>query len=141
MARKSNWPAALTLFLEEKANQPFVWGENDCCMFTADWLAILLGEYPGMAKELRGTYSDALSAQKVLSSLGGVEQVVADYCAEKGFNEVPAALAQRGDIATVDTEHLGPALGVVEGSQVAYAGEQGVVRVPVSTVRKAWRIR
>lgn len=138
--RKSNWPAILTLFLQEKESQPFVWGQNDCCLFTADWIAVLTGVYPRVAEELRGTYSDAETACKVLSTLGGVEQLTANYCAEQGWQEVPALMAQRGDIATLDTEHQGPAVGVVIGSQVAYPGPDGVVRVPVSNVRKAWRI-
>lgn len=140
MARKSNWPAALTLFLAEKQDAPFVWGENDCCLFTCDWLAIVTGGYPPVAAELRGTYSTALGAARVLESRGGVETIAADYCAAQGWPEVPPAFAQRGDIASVETPH-GPALGVVIGSLVAHPGELGLVTVPLSTARKVWRVR
>jgi len=139
MQRKSNWPAALSLFLQEKAALPFQWGENDCCLFTADWLAILTGQYPAPAAELRGTYADALSAARAIKQRGGVEQIAADYCAAQGWGEVATAYAQRGDIATVDTEH-GPALGVVLGREVCHPGAAGVVRVPLKTARRAWRV-
>lgn len=139
MPRKSNWPAALSLFLQEKASTPFQWGENDCCLFTADWLAILTGEYPPLAVKLRGTYTDALGAARILEDHGGVERIAESFCAEKGWGEVSPRLAQRGDIAIVDADGH-PALGVVIGAWVAHAVPGGVGKVPLRTARRAWRV-
>lgn len=139
MPRKSNWPAALSLFLQEKATVPFQWGENDCCLFTCDWLAILTGHYPEPAAELRGTYSDALGAARVLQPRGGVEQIAADYCASQHWSDVPPAFAQRGDIVLFDGPH-GPSLGVCIGCYFCGPGPEGVGQQPMSAARRAWRV-
>ena len=140
MARISNWPAALTLFLQEKEHLPFQWGENDCCLFTCDWIAILTGEYPEVARSLRGTYHSAAEAAEVLATLGGVEAIASQYAASKGWGVVSSPrLAQRGDIATVKTEQ-GVALGVVTGWRVAHPGTDGIVWTTLDEAITVWRI-
>ena len=139
-SRKSNWPALLALFIEEKQHAPFEWGQNDCCMFTADWICILTGEYPHKAAEMRGTYSTAAEAAEILKACGGVETIWAEAAEKYGWKPCPTSLAQRGDIATVDTEHAGPSMGVVIGATVLYAGTDGAVEIPTNKCRKAWRI-
>lgn len=138
MPRKSNWPALLSLFLQEKQTQPFDWQHNNCCFFASDWICILTGIDP--AADLRPLVIDAATAKKVLISHGGVELIAQDRCSDHGWPEINPALAQRGDVATVDTDH-GPALGVVFGRQVAYAGLDGVAMVPLAETKRAWRIR
>ena len=140
MPRVSNWPRALSLFLQEKTATPFQWGENDCCLFTCDWLAILTGHYPEPANELRGTYADALSAARVLQARGGVEQITADYCATQHWPEVAPSFAQRGDIAIIPTPH-GPALGVVIGARIAHPGPEGLALRPLNEALRAWHIQ
>jgi hypothetical protein len=138
--RKSNWPALLALFIEEKKNQPFVWGENDCCLFTADWICIFTGQMPSDPAKYRGTYTTAKEAMALVDELGGVEAVWQREADIRGWKACPTALAQRGDIATVDTDRYGPSIGVVIGATVVYAGKDGIAEMPVNKSRKAWRI-
>lgn len=137
--RKSNWPDALTLFVEEKRNQPFDWGHNNCAFFASDWLAILTGEDP--AADLRAEVTSALSAARVLQERGGIEKIIEDYCTAHGCLEINPQRAQRGDIATIAVEDDSRfAIGVVVGAQVAYAGLAGLVFAPKALCRRAWRI-
>jgi len=137
MTRKPNWPELLPPFLAEKKDMPFDWQYNNCCFFASDWLRILTGIDP--ATDLRAEITDLASAKKALLARGGVEQICEDRCAANDWPEVAPNFAQRGDIATVDTPH-GPAIGVVFGRNVAFAGKLGVEFIPISQTRRAWRI-
>lgn len=139
MPRISDWPSALALFLQEKEGQPFAWGENDCCLFVCDWLAIVTGKYPLVAQRLRGTYTDSASAAAVLQAEGGIDTIAADYCASQGWNEVPPVFAQRGDMVLY-TGPLGPSLGVCVGRNLASPYEGGVALLPMELAVKAWRV-
>lgn len=140
MSRISNWPGALVLFLQEKEHAKFQWGENDCCLFTCDWIAILTGEYPEVARSLRGTYHSHAEAVQVLTTLGGVEAIAAQYAASKGWQQLGnPRQAQRGDIAAVRTQQ-GVALGVVVGWRVAHPGTDGLVWTTLDEALSVWRI-
>lgn len=137
MTRRSNWPAALALFIEEKREQPFDWAANNCAFFACDWLAILTGVDP--AATFRGEVDSALSAQRVIAAAGGLERIAEDACARWGWPEAAVPLARRGDVVVFDTDH-GPALGVCLGAVSAFAGPTGVQFQPTAKCRRAWRI-
>ena len=134
MRRKSNWPAALTLFLHEKSTQPFDWEENNCAFFVADWIAILTGE--DIAAAYRPRCTSALSAARVINEAGGLENIAEREFAERWWREISPTLAQRGDVVTATTEH-GPALGVCLGARAIFAGN---VTVKMGDCARAWRI-
>lgn len=139
MPRISNWPAALAKFLREREAVPFKWGENDCCLFAAEWIEVVTGQRPPMADRLRGTYSDLFQAARILEDLGGVERIIADYAASQGWPEVAPAFAQRGDIVVHDGPR-GPSLGVCHGRQFAAPFDGGLAHLPMTAARRAWRI-
>jgi hypothetical protein len=136
--RKSNWPALLALFIEEKKAEPFVWGQNDCCLFVADWVCILTGYLP--LSEIRGTYANAREAIDLAESLGGVDGLWNDIATKQGWKLCPVSLAQRGDIAAMDSARHGPSVGVVIGANVLVAGRDGAQQMPLNECTKAWRI-
>lgn len=147
LARCSNWPAALQLFIEEKRNQPFDWQHNNCAFFASDWLAILTGEDP--AAHLREQVTSALSAARVLKDGGGIEAMFDEYCTRQGWLVIEPNRAQRGDLATIAVNASGVAgtedasdiaVGVVVGLSVAYAGPNGVTFAPRAIAGRAWRI-
>lgn len=133
MARKNNWPAALALFFEEKHHQPFAWGHNDCCMFAADWVAILMGV--DHAAGFRGKYSDALGAARILKERGGIEAIVD----ATGYPRQPVSFAQRGDLMLFDMPS-GPTLGVCAGKHSVFAGETAAVAQLTNNCRLSWRV-
>lgn len=133
-ARKSNWPRLLGLFVEEKRAEPFDWRTNNCSFFAADWLAILTGDDP--AAKYRDQVDSALSAARVLNAAGGIEHIAEREFAERWWPEINPKLAQRGDVALCPTPD-GPALGVVLGASVLFAGN---VTQPLAACVRAWRI-
>jgi hypothetical protein len=139
MPRQSNWPASLALFIEEKRNQKFVWGQNDCCMFSCDWVYILTREDPATLMGLRDTYSTGLGAFRKLKELGGLEMVVERWAETHGWPEVPLARAGRGDLVIYATGR-GFALGVCLGRLSAFAGPDGVSFIETAACNTAWHI-
>lgn len=139
LSRKSNWPTRLALFVEEKRAQKFKWGQNDCCMFVCDWLAILTGLDPASIIGLRDTYHTGVGAMRKLKELGGVESIAATWCAAQNWTECPSQRASRGDVVLFLTRG-GAALGVCLGQLSVFAGPDGISFVKTSECSKSWHI-
>ena len=139
LRRKSNWPAALELFLAEKAGQRFDWETNNCGFFACDWIAMLVGVDP--AAPFRDEIVSALTAARVLEREGGIEAIAAAAAQRWGWPEVPVKRARRGDIVSIDAEG-GPALSVCIGGDcvVSARGKAGLLKFPVLSARRAWQI-
>lgn len=133
MKRKADWETKLHLFIEEKRHTPFKWGENDCCLFTCDWVAMVLGYDPG--ESFRGAYHTAYGATKVLKAHGGVEAIATGVLGQPD----PAQYASRGDVVSCDTP-TGRALGVCIGPVAAFVGERGLFFRPIAQCMSTWRI-
>ena len=89
-----------------------------------------------------GHYRTAIGAVRAIHRFGADVESIPPAC---GFSEVPLALAQRGDVVSVDSGSekcaaLKVALGVCIGSLAAFASRDGLVFYPISECRKAWRI-
>lgn len=53
---------------QELANEPFAWGENDCCLAVADVIAAAHGRDPMAA--FRGRYGSAFGAKRAIAREG-----------------------------------------------------------------------
>jgi hypothetical protein len=153
MRRKHSWPEDLHAFFEARKGEPFSWGKNDCCLFTADAILAMTGV--DVAAEYRGkNYSDEAGAFAELHTVTGGTTVedAATYAANKyGMKLLPSVLfAQRGDLVLF-TNAAGPAepgstvslaLGIVyhNGKHALFGGPKGVSRIPVKSCTKAWRV-
>lgn len=138
MSRAPNWPALLTRFIEEKRDVPFDWANNNCCFFAADWCLILTGIDP--AADIRADVKDKATAAAMITPLGGLAGIADARCVSNGWPEVPRKQAQRGDVVLFDGEH-GETLGVCAGPQIVAPGPSGLMQLPMSAAKKAWRIR
>lgn len=138
--RVSDWPTKLAEFIEQRRKKPFVWGKYDCCLFAADSTLLLTGI--DMASDLRGQYSGWHSATRLVHSLGGIERIVEDRCAEHGFDELTNRFsAQRGDIVICEFDDAsGPSVGVCVGKQCAFTYNDGLIFYPLALVQRSWRI-
>jgi len=112
-------PAELTRFIEERRNQPFEWGANDCCLFAADWVARATGRDP--AARYRGTYSSGIGAQRIIDKAGGVLELAR----ELGLEQTQIVLARRGDVIARDVGN-GIGLGICLGNGAAFVGRDGL---------------
>ena len=128
-----DWQRRLIDVIKAAEKRPFLWGENDCCLFAADCVQAMCGE--DFASDLRGTYSTAVGAKRVLLNAGGsIEKVLAQH-----LDEVPVSLRQRGDIAVVISDGSRCA-GVVFGGAVFVPGESGLVKLS-GKPESIWRVR
>jgi hypothetical protein len=123
-ARRDNWPDLLSKFIEQKRDQPFAWGINDCCLFGANWIELCTGIDP--AARLRGTYNSALSGVRVLEKHGGLIGTIQAHMEPLGFKPIGQGFAARGDIAVRDCGN-GETMTIVIGSKIAYVGKDGLL--------------
>lgn len=134
MTRKDNWPSLLAAFIEERRHLPFAWGSNDCCLFAADWIRCVCGI--DFAEDLRGTYSTALSAARVLRRHRGV---IALAEVKAGLDRKSIELVQRGDLMAFEVPG-GVALGICLGSVGAVVGARGLEFPTINRACAAWKV-
>jgi hypothetical protein len=97
--RVPGWPRALSEYLigaqERYVREGFGYGRLDCCTFAADWVRICTGTDP--LQGLRGRYDTEQMAEALIAAEGSIGDALANR-----FTEIPAAIAQRGDLAYMD---------------------------------------
>lgn len=141
--RINHWEKSLHEFIDLRAGTPFVFGRNDCCLFSCDAIKAITGT--DIAAEFRGKYTTQLGALKAIKEITGGSTVenVADYVTQQfEMKELPTVLfAQRGDVVLFDGEE-GPALGIVylDGRNAVFVGEAGLRKIAVSKCRRAWQV-
>jgi len=83
-----------------------------------------------------GKYRSAAGSVKVLLKIGA-----GDLAASVGarLDEISPIKAQRGDVALIDTPD-GDALSLVIGDKVAAMGKDGLVFLPLSAAKQAWKV-
>ena len=73
MKRANDWPTELANFLLTTRKTPFKWGENDCCLFAANAILAMGGD--DVAKDVRGHYTTAIGARRIMKNLGAASVV------------------------------------------------------------------
>jgi hypothetical protein len=134
MRRHDNWPTLLTAFIEERRHSPFAWGSNDCCLFAADWIRRACGV--DFAEDLRGRYSSALGATRILSKFGGVLEIATTLAR---LEKIPSPIMRRGDVVAFEMQG-GYALGICCGDVAALVGKSGLVFPKTVAASAAWRL-
>lgn len=128
--------------LLDRANAPHEYGVNDCCLFAADGIHAMTGV--DIAEDFRG-YSTEQGALKAIAKVAGGSTVehAAEYCAKKyGLEQlVHPLMAQRGDLVLIE-EADGFKMGLVHlgGACAVVPGETELRRVPLTSIKRAWRI-
>ena len=128
--RIPNWESALSDYILSKRDEPFVYGQNDCCMFAAGAMIVITGIDP--IPEFRGKYKSLTSSIKALKEFGAgdLEKTI-----DGKLPEIPVGLARRGDVAFYDGS-----LGVVMDGYAWLVSDDGLERIPRSEWTKAWSI-
>ena len=131
---------ALADFLHSKLSQPFQWGVNDCCLFSADW-CVVAGKGDPMA-DFRGKYASAREAIALWRNVGGYAVEGPRRFEEMGFLlvENPRGFSRRGDIALFHSSPHHTAFGIIEGGGIWGLAPSGVNRIPMDKALKVWRV-
>lgn len=133
MSRLRDWQSRLSRCIAARLSKRFAWGEHDCVLFAADCIEACTGVDP--AAEMRGTYSDAAGAARLVKNRGGMAAIAAAHCG----SEVLPALAQTGDIGLVFNDGR-ECLAVCGGSTWHAPSAAGVVALPMQQALRAWRV-
>lgn len=137
MNRVENWPSRLHEVLEATAQDRFEWGRLDCLLFVADCIQAMTGEDPAEAQ--RGRYTTEIGSKRVLASdLGGSLDAALTM---KLGDPVPIPFSGRGDVVLVMVDGV-EAAGVIDlsGERVAVLTLDGLESLPISAVRRAWKV-
>ena len=132
LTRLRDWPERLDALLRARAETPFAWGHNDCCIFAADVVQALTGHDPMRA--LRGLYASRRDAQRLLGTLGGFEATITGVLGPR----ISSMQVTVGDVLLIHNAGR-EMLAVCNGVSAVAPGRAGLVAVPVVDVRAAWR--
>lgn len=131
----------LTALVVKRAAEPFAWGTSDCAMWAFDAVHALTGTDP--AADLRGTYSTALRALRLVEAEGGWPAI----CARRIGEPVALDMLRTGDVVQIDPQHCADdmahlgSLGVFWRGHVVCQGDTGLVQLPRAVALAAWRPR
>ncbi len=134
--RLPDWPERLARKIDASRNQPFVWGENDCCLFAADCIRAITGV--DLAKPYR-IYTSQAQALRMLHKRGGVVGIADTVAAKYNIPEIQPLTAQRGDVCLFDIGR-GDTLGIVAGEHIFAPGAIGLIGFPILQAVRTWRI-
>jgi hypothetical protein len=131
--RHEDWGKRLRETVEQWRAEPFVWGQNDCCMFAARCVDAITGSE--WVADLQSCYTDEASARAYIAAEGSIKDSVTRRLGEP----VPRLMARRGDVCLVETE-TGPSLAVCVGASVVGPGVERQYMLPLAGVICAWRV-
>lgn len=128
--RRQDWVARLREAVREGRRAPFSYGRADCCRFAARCVDAVTGS--SILAELEALYQDRRGAARTLILEGGLSAAVT----RRLGLPVESSSARRGDICQVG----GKALGVCWGGAVLAVSASGLTALPLSSVRRHWRV-
>lgn len=130
--RNNDWLKQLRETIQAASGRPFLWGENDCCLFAADCCVAVCGVDP--AEQYRGKYKTERGAKGALKRTHGSLEGAWDAC----FKRVDVSLRQRGDVVLFDSE-FGRCVGVVWSGGIIAVTDEGAEYVKAEPT-VCWRV-
>lgn len=148
LRRCADWPSRLEQLLAERRHRAFEWGVHDCCLFAADAVEVMTDVDPAFA--FRARYRTRAGAARVLRRHGGFEDLIARLATAFGMAAVAPLQAGRGDVVCFVTPLPKPCSGSVAGlpalgivalnGEIAAAGPDGLVFLPLRAATRAWAV-
>lgn len=138
--RIEGWENRFAELLESKRHQIFSWGENDCCLFAADFIKAICGK--DFMKDLRGKYSSEHEAQAVIDKYGDLTNTLECLLVEIAQEVKNLNMLQRGDVVTVRVNGK-LAVGILDGKDALVPTPDqniGYYKFPIRYITKAWRV-
>ena len=127
--RVSGWESRLAAYLE---NAPaFQWGENDCALWAAKWVAECTGD--DHTGEWLGYYRTERGAKIRMTRLGyrGVAAIASAH-----LSEIPLSLAGRGNLIL----HPQGSLGICAGLHSHFLTVDGMTTERTLNCLEAWKV-
>jgi hypothetical protein len=131
--RLPDWQMRFAALVRERVQEPFVWGQHDCCLWAADCVLALTGFDP--AQQLRGAYADERTAVRLVRHLGGMARIAQAALGAP----VGARLANVGDVVLVT--HTGQTiLSVCNGATLLSPSMQGMQTHALPLACRTWKV-
>ena len=121
-------------YINENRNRKFEWGVFDCCTMVCD-IAVLQGG-DDIAKDVRGTYTTAIGAKRVLKKHFGSMEEAFDK-----FDSIDVRFIQPGDLVMLDGDEE-PLMGFFYGEGYYIVGVEEGLGLMADDFKplKAWRV-
>jgi hypothetical protein len=132
--RPEGWEDRLLEEVERHGDLPFEYGVSDCITFAVDCAKAITGTD---VMEHRRNYENQIGAAKALRREGFND--VGDFLASE-FEEIPPALAGRGDLGVIEGDEATVAVVFVGAHVVGKEQPGGVRQVSRSLVSRAFRV-
>jgi uncharacterized protein YijF (DUF1287 family) len=137
MQRVDGWEIKLEHALQDAASKPYVMGETDCFLSTANVVQSVTGK--DIMEAWRGDYKTLKEAAGIIKAAS--YKNVSDWLDKVTGGRVSASRAQRGDIVATHLDRIIPSVGICAGDKaVIFVHDVGAVFVPMNTIEEAWRI-
>jgi hypothetical protein len=129
--RVEGWEGLLYEHIHQSHAAEFEWGQNDCALWSADWVFKATEKDFGAA--WRGHYASEEELQTLLNERGysGAADIANEHLAA-----VPIAFAQRGDIV----QHPMGYLGICDGVLSYFIMTEGITRLHTHRCIGAWKV-
>jgi hypothetical protein len=124
----------LDRFIADERGIPFVWGNDDCCLFIGRWVAFATGRR--FLDDWTGTYDDEPGARHRIDAAGGAPTMFTGYLG----TPITPALAVRGDIGVKSYDGWHMAM-ICTGQMWAAKRLKGGVSMLRMVPDMAWRVR
>ncbi|CAN5264141.1 hypothetical protein BH10PLA2_BH10PLA2_00730 [soil metagenome] len=129
--KHQGWELLLDEHLEQAYRAPFEWGQNDCAIWSAEWVRKATGV--DLAQPWRGQYSSETELATLLEDRGYDSPA---SIADEALPAIPVALAQRGDIL----QDPKACLGICNGKNGYFLGHDAVITIRTLSCTKAWKV-
>jgi hypothetical protein len=136
LKRFNDWPERLSAHIHARMKEPFIWGQNDCCLFAMDCVKAITGE--DLAVPYRG-YTSQAQALRLLKKHGGIAGIAEAVAHSYAIPEITPVMTGRGDVCLFDAGY-GDTLGICTGANVFAPAPHGLASIPTLKVNRAWRI-
>jgi len=133
ITRLHDWQTRMEAFVRERMAQPFAWGTNDCAIFASDCVLAITGQDPAPAGLRK--HRTAKQAYRAIERHGGLQAIAT---AALGQPMAPLC-ANVGDVVLVRAGKR-DAFGICNGATALVPSASGLVAMPMSGARLAWRV-
>jgi hypothetical protein len=142
MTRLPDWQARLDSFLHLHAQDPFVYGLWDCCLFVSSAIHAMTDVDP--AHDFRDKYrsrDEAYRSIKAATGTKSVQAIVLDITAKLQMPEIPVPRAQTGDVVLIErARDYSLGLIALNWSEVIVCRARGLCRISLTSAVRAWRV-
>ena len=137
-SKKVGWETRLEEHIEAHRYKKFRWGQNDCVTFSLTSMNKIT-QMPAF-ECYTPRWKNKREAVMLLKKAGVRSwiEIIELHLEKNGLWKIPTLMAQRGDLAIIDTDQ-GLGVGVVYFDKVLHPGPKGLCATKITDAKRVWR--